>query len=61
MQKTRIIVVPINKMKYFTTEQMNYDGLRKMIDGLADSGYELVQVVPNITNGETTYFAILKK
>ena len=48
-------------MKYFTTEQMNYDGLRKMIDGLSDSGYELVQVVPNITNGETTYFAILKK
>lgn len=48
-------------MNYLTTEQMNYDGLRKMIDGLADSGYELVQVVPNITNGETTYFAILKK
>ena len=48
-------------MNYFTTEQMNYDVLRKMIDGLADSGYELVQVVPNITNGETTYFAILKK
>lgn len=48
-------------MNYITTEQMNYDGLRKMIDGLADSGYELVQVVPNITNGETTYFAILKK
>jgi hypothetical protein len=48
-------------MNYITTEQMNYDGLRKMIDSLADSGYELVQVVPNITNGETTYFAILKK
>ena len=48
-------------MKYYTTEQMNYDALRIMIDGLADSGYELVQVVPNTTNGETTYFAILKK
>ena len=48
-------------MKYFTTEQMNYDGLRKMIDGLADSGYELVQVVPNTTLFKTTYFAILKK
>ena len=48
-------------MNYFTTEQMNYDGLRKMIDSLADSGYELVQVVPHTSNGETTYFAILKK
>lgn len=48
-------------MKYFTTEQMNYDILRKMIDGLADNGYELVQVVPHTSNGETTYFAILKK
>lgn len=48
-------------MKYYTTEQMNYGGLRKMIDDLADSGYELVQVVPHTLNGETTYFAILKK
>ena len=48
-------------MNYITTEQMNYDELRKLIGGLSENGYELVQVVPNITNGETTYFAILKK
>ena len=48
-------------MKYFTTEQMNYDGLRKMIDGLSSDGWELVQVVPNTTLFKTTYFAILKK
>ena len=48
-------------MKYYTTEQMNYDELRKLIDGLTDNGYELVQVVPNTTLFKTTYFAILKK
>lgn len=48
-------------MNYITTEQMNYNELRTMIDGLADNGYELIQVVPNTSNGETTYFAILKK
>ena len=48
-------------MNYITTEQMDYNELRKMIDGLTENGYELVQVVPNITNCETTYFAILKK
>ena len=48
-------------MKYYTTEQMNYDELRKMINGLSSDGWELVQVVPNTTLFKTTYFAILKK
>ena len=48
-------------MKYITTELMDYDELKKILDRLSNSGYELVQVVQNITNGETTYFAILKK
>lgn len=48
-------------MKYITTELMDYDELKKILDKLSNSGYELIQVVPNITNCETTYFAIFKR